>query len=411
MDKLVPNASRLPQGGALHPYDVARAMLAARGPDDRGLGSQRLVDCLERIGVSDRAAMWSELPAEAEHNGVAPIIEPIVAALAREHDGLVPDETRRAFLALASRHRRATLARQECTDRLLAAFAAADIPVLLLKGAALMHLLYPRPELRPMADVDVLVSRSRLERAAGAARGCGFRFAEAYASRFTGRHHHLPVATASHAGFSVALEIHDDAISHDQAETLTFETLHDAPRRFSRGDGPDGFALGHTDMLRHLTRHAFEPAQRIRLIHLYDLWRYPTIFGHEIDWQTLRSRFPQVLVALRLVQYVFAADDQFHPSLRSSSRPVAAPAGIGMGMIPLSEIAAAPMRPTDKLAALLNPPAWWLHGFYGVPPEASLLGCRLGRHPATVVRWLARRMSAAMFSSSASAMESGRSAA
>ena len=294
---------------------------------------------------------------------------------------------------------------------LLAAFAAADIPVLLLKGAALMHLLYPRPELRPMADVDVLVSRSRLERAAGAARGCGFRFAEAYASRFTGRHHHLPVATASHAGFTIALEIHDDAVSHDQAETLTLETLHDAPRRFSRGEGPDGFALGHTDMLRHLTRHAFEPAHRIRLIHLYDLWRYPTIFGHEIDWQTLRSRFPQVLVALRLVQYVFAADDQFHPSLRASSRPAPAPAGVGMGMIPLSEIAAAPMRPTDKLAALFNPPAWWLHGFYGVPPEASLLGCRVGRHPATVVRWLARRMNAAMFSSNAGVTESGRSAA
>ena len=50
-----------------------------------------------------------------------------------------------------------------------------------------------------------------------------------------------------------------------------------------------------------------------------------------------------------------------------------------MGMIPLSEIAAAPMRPTDKLAALFNPPAWWLHGFYGVPPGG--LVARLPHRP------------------------------
>ena len=45
-----------------------------------------------------------------------------------------------------------------------------------------------------------------------------------------------------------------------------------------------------------------------------------------------------------------------------------------------------------KLAALFSPPAWWLHGFYGVPPENSLLICRTVRHPAMVARWMAMRL-------------------
>jgi hypothetical protein len=39
----------------------------------------------------------------------------------------------------------------------------ADEPVILLKGADYMRRLYPRPELRPMDDVDVLVPRARID--------------------------------------------------------------------------------------------------------------------------------------------------------------------------------------------------------------------------------------------------------
>jgi hypothetical protein len=60
-------------------------------------------------------------------------------------------------------------------------------------------------------------------------------------------------------------------------------------------------------------------------------------------------------------------------------------------MMPLAVIAASDMGLPAKLAAVFDPPAWWLHGFYGVPPEKSLLMCRTVRHPAMVVRWLLAR--------------------
>ena len=49
--------------------------------------------------------------------------------------------------------------------RLLRVFAAADVPILLLKGAALAYSLYPEPWLRPREDTDLLVEGSDASRA------------------------------------------------------------------------------------------------------------------------------------------------------------------------------------------------------------------------------------------------------
>ena len=141
-----------------------------------------------------------------------------------------------------------------------------------------------------------------------------------------------------------------------------------------RGAGPQGLSLGHVDMLRHLTRHSFLPSRRIRLIHLYDLWRYQAVFGEEIDWRTLAADFPGVVIALQLVAYAFTGAVSVHQTLDRA----AVPTGVGMGMVALSEIAAANEGILAKLSELFNPPAWWVHGFYGVAPGRSLLLCGTG---------------------------------
>jgi hypothetical protein len=87
------------------------------------------------------------------------------------------------------------------------------------------------------------------------------------------------------------------------------------------------------------------------------------------------------MIVLRLTARVFSrANEQKTP-----------PAGAGCGMVSLSEIAAAKISPFAKFCEIFSPPAWWLHGHYGVPPEQSLLLCRTVQHPLRVLRWLARR--------------------
>jgi hypothetical protein len=366
-------------------YSLVCALLVARGNDDRDDAEDAAERILGPWGADCPDGFWERLAEETEFHGVTPLLAPMIMACGPPSG--VPDLARRIFFALASRQRRATAAREVAIDRLLEAFGAVDVPMLLLKGAALAHSLYASPELRAAADIDILVDPADERRAVDLVRGLGYRFADRQGPMFSGRFHHLPAATMQQPGFVVALEIHRDAMSRDQPDSLTLRSLTTPPQMVTRGARPAGLALGHVDMLRHLSRHAFEPAYRVRLIHLYDLWLYQARFRHAIDWRALATRHPHVATALRLVDQVFA-----NPlGGDTETTTAAAPSGVGAGMLPLSQIAASEMGLMAKLRALLDPPAWWLHGFYGVPPGSSLLACRAVRHPATVARWLARR--------------------
>jgi hypothetical protein len=380
-------------GGALEfaaAYDVLRALLADFDPADCSGPSETAEHLLRQCCKEERDGIVRALPEEAEYHGVVPLLEASIGALADK--AIIPDDVRRLFVALASRQRHAAAAREKCIDELLAAFAIAEIPNILLKGAALAHRIYASPALRPMVDIDVLVRHVDIGRAVRAASRLGYSFALGHGSRFAGRVHHLPIATKVKSGFCISLELHLDAMSRDVRDSLTHGTMTAAPIPFRRGAGPQGLSFGHVDMLRHLTRHTFLPSRRIRLIHLYDLWRYQAVFRDEIDWRTLAASFPGVMIALQLVAYAFPGP----VSGRRTLDRAAVPPGVGMGMVALSEIAAAKEGFFAKLSELFNPPAWWVHGFYGVAPGQSLLFCRTVHHPLTVVRWLAMRAASAI---------------
>jgi len=59
-------------------------------------------------------------------------------------------------------------------DRIIDAFNAADIPLILLKGAHLARTLYPDIGLRPMGDLDLLVHREDLDRCSNELSSIGF---------------------------------------------------------------------------------------------------------------------------------------------------------------------------------------------------------------------------------------------
>ena len=376
-------------------HELLRALVGAfatgAGPTDARLDGPRL----DAAPAADDEQFWTALVNEAEHHGVAPLVGPALASWSQRHPGRVPASTGLAFAVLASRHRRASAERERCIDELIEAFAAAGLPMVLLKGACLGHLIYPAPALRPMADIDCLVAPAHAPRAASLARALGFSFAERHVSRFAGRMHHLPSAQRSQHGFRISLEIHTDALAPDDGGSLTLAALSEPLRPFARGDGPGGLAFGHIDMLRHLTRHALEPGGRLRLIHLLDIARYQAIFGPAIDRARLARDFPALAVALEMIGLVFAPAD-----------PAGAPAGIGHSMTPLAELLASDASLPAKLKALFAPPPWWLHAYYGIPADNSLLACRTVRHPAKVFGWVSRRLLAVAGSSLGAAKQS-----
>jgi hypothetical protein len=88
----------------------------------------------------------------------------------------VPSDVRDQLTAVRRANGMAHLLRLRALRGALAALDGAGIQVIVLKGMALAHLVYPDPTLRPMQDIDLWVPPDRLDPAASALRGAGFRF-------------------------------------------------------------------------------------------------------------------------------------------------------------------------------------------------------------------------------------------
>jgi len=108
------------------------------------------------------------LVAQATRQGLLPLLfeaheempPPVQGALAR-HRGWQRVHSRRMALL------------REAIPRLCAVLPGE--PIVLLKGADYMHRLYPRPDLRPMDDIDVLVPRPRIDAVCGLLEAAGLR--------------------------------------------------------------------------------------------------------------------------------------------------------------------------------------------------------------------------------------------
>ena len=298
--------------------------------------------------------------------------------------------------ALTLRHRRADQIRSAALIELLTALEKKHIDVLVLKGAALAHIIYPKPELRPMRDLDVLVEPGRAGEAQAILREIGFKAPEQH-SGYMYEHHHLPGANLEREGLNVSIEIHRDALSGDVDASIRTDRLTGPAYEFDLA-GHRALALGHIDALRHLTHHTFEPVAEIKLGSVVDLYGYATRFAEDIDWTVLRSRFPFVINALRCLHYI-------HPlpgALRTYISPPTAgpPKDVGAGMLPLSQILTARKSYRQQWRELMYPSDWWMHVFYNVPPERSLFLTRWLRHPVKIMRWLWRRFLASRHSRS-----------
>ena len=334
-------------------------------------------------GVSD----WSGFTASAEIHGLAPLLY----EHARAHELPLPTPVRRELQALVLRHEHANRVRLGVLREILQTLASREIPAIVLKGGALAYVLYPRPGLRPMRDLDILIGHDRAEDGQQALRELGFAVPRHAPSPFLERHHHLPNAGLQRNGLFVSVELHVDALSYDVPARMPIDRLSTAAQPFSV-DGLPARTLGHIDMLHHLWRHSFEPAATTRLISITDFVEYALKFHAAIDWRLLGRRCPGALNALALMHYL----TPLPPGLERHRPPAntAPPAGVGHGLRPISNILRWHRPVREVLSELFRPPPWWLHAYYGIPPGRSLRWCRRVTHPVRIASWLRRRLTA-----------------
>jgi hypothetical protein len=114
---------------------------------------------------------WPELVDLAIEHGVAPVLSlTAVRAGVRKND-------HPAWVRLAEISRETALryiVQDRAQSEVNQALDRANIPTIWLKGAALARLVYPKPELRPMIDLDILVPCEDYDRAVGVLKALGY---------------------------------------------------------------------------------------------------------------------------------------------------------------------------------------------------------------------------------------------
>ena len=332
------------------------------------------------------AVDWLSLIHDAEAGHLTPLLDRFISAGRHCPSDAAIQLLRVLILRNGATHQ----ARSRAIAAILDAFNSRGLEVVVLKGAALAWSIYPSPDLRPMSDLDLLIDRTAADAAQTELRSLGFHV-DSGSRRFGRNAHHLPVTSRSEGGACINVELHVDALSRDSRASVALHNLTAPPRPFPLG-GHTAYALGHTDALRHLAHHLLEPSPDgcVRLIGIIDLARYALRFHDDIDWPLVEARFPFITNALACLHHLVPLPVQLkrYAPLPSSVPP----AGVGETMRPLRSIVGE-RRPVTAIAfELFNPPDWWMHAYYEVPPGQSLTTAHFLRHPSRVAHWFAQRM-------------------
>jgi hypothetical protein len=340
--------------------------------------------------VARRAARIDDWPFvfdAAERHGVAPLVRDHLTAAGVA----LPVETERQAAALFVRHRRANTVRIAALTQILDAFEARGIDVRVLKGPALLSMVYGNPARRPFSDLDLLVPRAAAFRGQEILREIGYHAPGRGSAASLDRHHHLPVASRKDDGVAVQVELHHDALSKDHGASIALDDPREPPMAIEVG-GRTALALGPHEMIRHLTLHLVGPLPRpLRLIWIADIVGFAEVTADRIDWETLARLDPVVVNVLGLAGGVTPLPQTLVPHVPTAvahrMRAISSEDDAWTWVPPRHEPGGHWMR----FRRSLDPPAWWLAVKYSGDGRGSAWRLRM-RHLQTLARVGTRRV-------------------
>jgi len=249
---------------------------------------------------------WQEVARLAGMHGVAPLLYHRL----KEHLSSLPGEVaaslKDAYLDNISKNIRL----YHELARILRVFQEANIPVIVLKGAALAETVYSNIGLRTIGDVDLLVRKEDIPNADRVLRSMGCK-AQGQSRVILKGFHHFHYTTPKTL---LSLEIHWDLVNADIAFHIDLEGIWS--RAESAGVAREKcLILSSEDLLLHLCLHTGRHIQDMQVRMLVDIDE--VIRTHPaIDWDQVRTRAQQwgilrpVYVILRLSRELLGADVQ-----------------------------------------------------------------------------------------------------
>lgn len=258
-------------------YRCLRLCLAARWRPEAMAEAQALAQA--------PGFQWEALAGLAEEEELAPLL---YAALQRQTWAPVDvmQRLRAAYMRNASRN--ALLLAE--LEQALARLAAAGIPALALKGAALTARLYGNIGLRPMVDLDLLVRREDMTMALATLEAAGYRRPHAEPSTGVTLAFENEIVLRRADRIEVALELHwslfDSPYYQKQLPTLWFWQTAELAHL---GDTPV-HVLGAEGELLHLCGHLALHHHGQGLLWEHDIAAVMAQGQQTLDWEELLAR-------------------------------------------------------------------------------------------------------------------------
>jgi hypothetical protein len=342
---------------------------------------------------------WDALLALAEEHGLGPLLFSHLADAGVD----VPTDARRKMQAVYVRHQRSNEVLFAVLERLLRVFEEAQIDVAVLKGPALVELVYRDPGLRPIGDLDLLVAEGKAVQALRLLGEAGFDIRMPDSVYRMNRTHHMHAATTTVDGVSVTVEIHRDALSPDRGATLKLDGLSDRLMTLEMGERRTTVrTLGHDDMLWHLCRHMVGLKHPFRLVWVADIVGYAEAFVEELNWDYLRSTHPFVLSTLSLLDWLTPLPSSVRDraglatgAARLSVGPVDSIGSVGEDYEGWPRSTALTWNSWGERLEFLKqsvvPPDWWLRLNYGTGAGPGGYGRGVAKHSAALAGLAWRR--------------------
>lgn len=348
-------------------------------------------EALELVRQASKVSDWGGLVQKADWHGLGPLL---YRAL-KQAGVSFPAEHRRILSAIVLRHRMIYQARAAVLFDLYRECRRRDLPLLALKGAALAHVLYPDPTLRPMRDIDVLIEPLRYAELSGVLKGMGFIATDLPEDdRYQGRHY--PPWILSKGGFTLSIEVHHSLLPDAEGNPYyRFADLLGPPREFSPAEGVCALTLGHEDMLIHLCGNALRQGPDLspyKWIQVADIINYAERFADQIDWAKIRGRTDMVSHSLALIHACIPLSE----SLLHQAGILAAARrkGVGLdyeGWPPQAFGGKRVLERIDLVKKTVFPSPWWLDLHYGYGAESSAVSL-WSRHLRTLGKLIRKRL-------------------
>jgi hypothetical protein len=299
-----------------------------------------------------------------------------------ESDGHVPaavlSTLEQAYLANAARNLFLSAAQRHVVDALV----AADVPALLLKGAALVETVYSDPAQREMLDLDLLVPADRLDTANAAVTALGYRSPGQPFDEGARRHvrvgdHHDPALIDEKQ--VVAVELHRHVAISGEGTGFDIDEVWQRARAAPSGahllPSPEDLLL---HVCFHFTRNRLGGSYRRRhtggaLAQICDIARI--VERETIDWETLLAAARRYRLDAAVFLALFAARELGVPvsdSALAELRPQGFDHRLGSRLVSLRVLRTGDHLPVRSARWMLLPSREVLARGWDADPTATL---------------------------------------